>query len=99
MCYADLPGYCLLYTSTLFVALYIYYICEKKLLPACIFFAISILIKPQSVIFTPILLLYLYQMLFMGDNWKKALKEIAVAAGVSLGLLVVLVLPFAKRCV
>lgn len=82
---------------TLFVVLYIYYICEKKLLPACIFFAIGILIKPQTLIFTPILLLYLYQMLFMGSDWKKALKEIGIAAASSLGLLFVLMLPFAKN--
>lgn len=81
---------------TLFVVLYIYYICEKKLLPACVFFALGILIKPQTVIFTPVLLLYLYRMLFWEGDWKKALKQIAIAAGVSLGLLFVLILPFAK---
>ena len=81
---------------TLFVVLYIYFICEKKLLFACIFYTIGFIIKPQTVIFTPILLLYLYQMLFMSGDWKKAVKEIAIAAGICIALLFVLILPFAK---
>ena len=86
---------------TLFVVLFIYCICERKLLPACIFYAIGFVIKPQTVIFTPVLLLYLYKILFIekpnGEDFKKVIKEIAISAGASIALIFVLILPFAKN--
>ncbi len=86
---------------TLFVILFVWLICEKKLLPACIYFAIGLLIKPQTVIFTPILLVYLYRMLFIDAHDKsariKALKEIIISALASFALLFVLMIPFAKN--
>lgn len=83
---------------TLFVLAYIYFISEKKLLPACISFTLGALIKPQTVIFTPILLLYLYKILFMDKtDIKASLKDIAISALSSIALLFVLLLPFASR--
>ena len=86
---------------TLFVVLFVWLICEKKLLPACLCFAAGLLIKPQTVIFTPILLLYLYRILFIDAPDKservKALKEIIVSALASFALLFVLMIPFAEN--
>ena len=41
---------------TLFIVLMCYLVTEKKLIPAYFVFAIGILIKPQSLIFTPVLI-------------------------------------------
>ncbi len=82
---------------TLFVVLFIYYIIEKKLLISCILFALGALIKPQTVIFTPILLLYVYKIIFMGDDRARAIKEVIISAAASIGLLFVLVLPFTQN--
>lgn len=84
---------------TLFVLLSIYYVCEKRLLPACIFFTIGFLIKPQAVIFTPILLLYLYQAFVKTDRAgrRKTARELALSAGICLAIVFVTLVPFAKN--
>lgn len=82
---------------TLFVMLFIYYICERKLLLACVFYTIGFIIKPQTVIFTPILLLYLYKILFMENGRRQAVKQILISALVCVAMLFVLILPFTKN--
>lgn len=57
---------------TLGIALMCYLISEKKLIPSYFVFAISILIKPQSLIFTPVLIFGIIDQVFLEDfNWKK----------------------------
>lgn len=86
---------------TLFVVAFIYFISEKKLLHACIFYTIGFLIKPQTVIFTPILLVYLYQILFMGpilsESRKESIKQIAISIVICVILLFVSFIPFTQN--
>lgn len=57
---------------TLFIALMCYLITEKKLIPSYFVFALAILIKPQSLIFTPVLIFGIIDQVFLEDfHWKK----------------------------
>ncbi|HEX6923692.1 MAG TPA: glycosyltransferase family 39 protein, partial [Bacillales bacterium] len=72
---------------TLFVVLMIYYLTEKRPPIAALFFAIAFLIKPQSLIFAPLLLFALIK--------RRRLKTWALAVLYGLGAFIVLVTPFA----
>ena len=50
---------------TLFIVLMCYLVTEKKLIPAYFVFAVGILIKPQSLIFTPVLLFGIIDQIFL----------------------------------
>lgn len=50
---------------TLFIVLMCYFITKKKLIPAYFVFAIGILIKPQSLIFTPVLIFGMIDQVFL----------------------------------
>lgn len=83
---------------TLFVVLFIYCVCEKKILPACIFYTVGFIIKPQTIIFTPVLLLFLYKALFAEkDDGAKNLKQFALSVGVCAMILILLILPFTRN--
>lgn len=50
---------------TLFIVLMCYLVTEKKLIPAYFAFAVGILIKPQSLIFTPVLIYGIVDQIFI----------------------------------
>lgn len=57
---------------TFFVVLMCYLVVEKKMIPSYFVFAAAILIKPQSLIFTPVLIFGIVDNIFLTDfNWKK----------------------------
>lgn len=57
---------------TFFIVLMCYLITEKKLIPSYFVFAVAILIKPQSLIFTPVLIFGIIDQVFLEDfQWKK----------------------------
>lgn len=59
---------------TLFVVLMCYLVTEKKLIPAYFVFAIGILIKPQSLIFTPVLIYGIIDQVII-EGYKTLSKE------------------------
>ncbi len=57
---------------TIFVLLMCWLISEKKLIPAYFVLAIGILIKPQTLIFTPVLLFGIVEQVILNDfKWKR----------------------------
>ena len=86
---------------TLCIVLMCYLVTEKKLIPAYFVFALGILIKPQSLIFTPVLLFGIIDQIFMESFrkdersvfWKKFWINLGsgIAAILMIGLLM---LPF-----
>lgn len=80
---------------TLFVAIMIYLVAEKKLIPAYFVFAIGILVKPQTLILTPILGLgILDQVFFHNFSAKKFFKNLGFGL-LAIVLMYVCVLPYA----
>lgn len=79
---------------TFFVALMCYFITENKLIPSYFVFAIGILIKPQTLIFTPVLICGIVDQVFLEDfNWNKFIKNLGCGIGAIL-LIVLLMLPY-----
>ncbi len=75
---------------TLFVVLMCYLVTEKKLIPAYFVFAVGILIKPQTLIFTPVLICGIIDFVFLEDfNFNKFIKNLGLglAAILMIGLL------------
>lgn len=72
---------------TLFVLLMCYFVTEKKLTISYFVFAVGILIKPQALIFTPVLIYGIVDQVFLNDfDVKRMFKELG------LGLLAIAVL-------
>lgn len=70
---------------TLFVVWMCYLITEKKLIPSYFSFAVAILLKPQALMFAPVLIFGIIDQVFLEDfNWKKF--------GINLGLGIVAIL-------
>lgn len=79
---------------TLLIVLMCYLVTEKKLIPAYFVFAVGILIKPQSLIFTPVLIFGIVDQVFLEDfNWKKFWVNLGLGIAAIL-LIGVLMLPF-----
>lgn len=79
---------------TLAAAAMIYLVSEKKMIVSYFVFAICIFIKPQALIFTPVLILGIIENLFLNDfDINKVLKNLAWGIG-AIAMLVVLSLPF-----
>lgn len=86
---------------TLFVVLMCYFATEKKLPLAYFAFAIGILIKPQTLIFGPVLLFAIVDQVFLdsfrNDSrevfWKKFFIHLGTGL-LAIGLLVLLMVPF-----
>lgn len=86
---------------TLCIVLMCYFLTEKKLIPAYFIFALGILIKPQSLIFTPVLIYGIVEQVFIESFrqdpregfWKKFWLNLGcgIAAILCIGLLM---LPF-----
>lgn len=79
---------------TVFMLLMCYLISEKKLIPSYFVFAIGILIKPQSLFFTPVLICGIIDQVFLEDfNWKKFFKNLGLGVAAIL-MIGVLMIPF-----
>ena len=79
---------------TLFVVLMCYLVAEKRLIPAYYIFAVGILIKPQTLIFTPVLLFGIIDHVFLEDfNWNKFFKNLLCGVGAIL-MIGLFMLPF-----
>ncbi len=79
---------------TVFMVLMCYLITEKKLIPSYFVFAIGILVKPQSLFFTPVLICGIIDQVFLEDfNWKKFLKNLGLGI-VAILMIGVLMMPF-----
>lgn len=79
---------------TVFILLMCYLISEKKLIPSYFVFAISILIKPQSLFFTPVLICGIIDQVFVEDfNWNKFFKNLGLGI-VAILMIGVLMMPF-----
>lgn len=60
---------------TLFIVLMCYLITEKKLIPAYFVFAVGILIKPQSLIFTPVLIYGIVDQIFI-ESYQQDARDV-----------------------
>lgn len=79
---------------TLFVALTLYFIAEKKLIISYCMFALAVLMKPQAVVVTPVLIYGIIDQIFMhGFNKKLFIKSLIFGLVMMAGMLAVLV-PF-----
>jgi len=79
---------------TLFVVLMCYFVTEKKLPYAYFVFAIGILMKPQTMMFAPVLILGIIDQVFLNDfSWKRMFRELAIGLS-AIVLMVLLVLPY-----
>lgn len=86
---------------TLFVVLMCYFATEKKLPLAYFSFAIGILIKPQTLIFGPVLLFAIIDQVFLDSYrhdsrevfWKKFFYQLGMGL-LAIGVLVLLMMPF-----
>lgn len=79
---------------TLFVVLMCYLVTERKLIPSYFAFAIGILVKPQTLIFTPVLLFGIIEQVFLKDfNWNKFWKNLLCGL-LAIGVLALLMVPF-----
>lgn len=79
---------------TLFVVLMCYFVTEKKLPAAYFMFAIGILIKPQTLIFTPVLIYGIIDQVFLKDfSWEKMFKQLGIGLA-AIAALVLAAVPF-----
>ena len=89
---------------TVFVLLMCYLVTEKKLIPSYFVFAAGILIKPQTLIFTPVLIFGIIEQVIL-ENWKKETREVFIKkffTHLGLGLVAILmmfllIIPFGFR--
>ncbi|MCH5264376.1 MAG: glycosyltransferase family 39 protein [Lachnospiraceae bacterium] len=79
---------------TIFVLLTCYFCMEEKRIPAYFTFVIGVLIKPQTLIFAPILIWTIIEQVFLKDfDVKKMLRDLAGGLG-AIAVMVLLALPF-----
>lgn len=84
---------------TMIVLLVCLLLTEGRTIPAYFVFAIGILIKPQTLVFAPLILFGIYEHVFYKDfNWKKFFKNLLCGLG-AIALIVVLALPFGLETV
>lgn len=82
---------------TLFVVLFICLLYSEKYILSCLVFALGFMIKPQGIIFAPVLLCYFLYKIIFTDETKKLLKETAIAAAACIFVMFLIALPFAKN--
>lgn len=79
---------------TFFVVLMCYLVTENKLIPSYFAFAIGILIKPQTLIFAPILICGIIDHVFLEDfSWNKFIKNLGFGI-LAILLMALLMLPY-----
>lgn len=71
------------------------YLCmEKKRIPAYFVFALGILVKPQMLIFTPVIIFTIIEQVFLTEfSWKKFWTDLGCGL-LAIGMLFLLALPF-----
>ncbi len=80
---------------TLFLILCTYYAATKRLTWAALFYTIALLVKPQAIMFAPILLFpFIHSFLGKDADRRKALKTLLISVGLSLVVFIALSLPF-----
>ncbi len=72
---------------TLLILLTLYAAYEKRTVKTAVYYALALLIKPQALLFGPILLFYIIEL--------RSLKELGKALGTGLAVMYLLTLPFA----
>lgn len=74
---------------TVFIVWMIYLCAEKKLIPAYFVFVVSVLIKPQALILTPVLGIALLDQLFLYEEkkWKSVIAKAGIVCAVALCIL------------
>ena len=79
---------------TFFVVLMIYLVTERKLIPSYFVFAVAVLVKPQSLIFTPVLIYGIIDQVFLdGFDWKNFWKNLGLGLA-AIAMIALLMLPF-----
>lgn len=78
---------------TLFAALALLLVCEKRLIASYFVFALAVFIKPQALIFTPILLLAAGEYVFLDFSPEKLLVHLFSGLA-AIGMLLLLSIPF-----
>lgn len=79
---------------TFFVVLMCYLITGKRLIPSYFVFAVAILIKPQSLIFTPVLIFGIIDQVFLEDfNWMKFWKNLGLGL-LAIAMIGLLMMPY-----
>lgn len=76
------------------IAFMCYLLYKKKLIPACITFAISFLLKSQTIIFTPVLLCGFVDLVFLENFTYKKLRKYLLGGLGALGIIILIYLPF-----
>ncbi|KJU87327.1 glycosyl transferase family protein [Candidatus Magnetobacterium bavaricum] len=75
---------------TLCILLTLMAITGQRLVVAALLFVVSVLVKPQALIFSPVIVFA-----FLMQSWsKESLKTIAIATGCAIGLFALAVMPF-----
>ena len=77
----------------MFMVIALYFVMKKKVIPAALFFAISITIKPQGFFAGPVLL---YYVLFEGEIWDRV-KNFAKVAVTMLVTTLLITLPYTLK--
>ncbi len=86
---------------TFFIVLMCYLVVEKKLIPSYFVFAVAILIKPQSLIFTPVLIFGIIDQVFIeafqelsrDKFWKLFFKHLGLGL-LAIGMIGLLMMPY-----
>lgn len=79
---------------TLFVVLMCYLVTERKLIPSYFVFAVGILLKPQTLIFTPVLIFGIIDQVFLDSfSWNKFWKNLGLGV-LAILLIALLMVPF-----
>ena len=78
----------------LFIVLTLYYLKKENYILGALFFAISLLIKPQAIMFAPVVGLAYFYALFQKGGLKKALIGIFCSAAVAAAVIAAAVIPF-----
>ncbi len=81
---------------TLFIVLFICLLYSDKFILSCAVFTLGFMVKPQGIIFAPIIIFYfIYKLVFCNDT-AKILKETGIAAVLCAAIIFLVALPFAK---
>ncbi|MCR5691224.1 MAG: glycosyltransferase 87 family protein, partial [Eubacterium sp.] len=79
---------------TFFVLLTCYLCMEKKRIPAYFVYVVGVLIKPQALLFAPILIYTIIDQVFLQDfKWQKFWKDLIWGLG-AIGAMFLMILPF-----
>lgn len=82
---------------TLFVVLFMHLLHKNKVVLSAVVFTIGFMIKPQTIIFAPVVIGYFIYRLVFEENKKILLKQTAQSFLAALGVMFIIALPFAKN--